>query len=172
MALAATSAGLQRIIDAVRAHTLKYGWTLNFNKTLVLVFGSEQLRTEQEGVRFFWGDAELRRAAAVKCLGIHFSDDMSWATHIAEAARKGWSSYHAWAPVLASSRIHVATKKRLIDIVFGWLWSIASNCGVPLLCPRTRHHCKALLWCWRRRAASPAAYKQRQPSMHGNDVRA
>ena len=115
MALAATSAGLQRIINAVRAHSLKYGWTLNLNKTLVLVFGSEQLRTEQQGVRFFWGDAELRRAAAVKYLGIHFSDDMSWATHIAEAARKGWASYHAWAPVLASSRIHVATKKRLID---------------------------------------------------------
>ena len=35
--------------------------------------------------------------------------------HIAQAVRKGWAAYHAWAPVLASTRIHVATKKRLID---------------------------------------------------------
>ena len=47
------------------------------------------------GVRVFWGDAELRRTAAVKYLGIHFREDMTWATRVAEAAPKGWASYHA-----------------------------------------------------------------------------
>ena len=114
-ALASMAAGLQRIIDAVRRHSLRYGWTLNVTKTVVLVFGTALQRAEHAGAVFRWGDAALPRAPSAKYLGVVFHEGMTWDLRIAQAVRKGWAAYHAWAPVLASTRIHVATKKRLID---------------------------------------------------------
>ena len=113
--LAETSHGLQCIIDAVRSHSERWGWTLNVKKTVILVFGPPASRAAAASCAFYWGTDALPRCSSVRYLGLHLHEDGSWTEHIAAATRKGWAAYHSWAPVLASSRIRVALKIRIIN---------------------------------------------------------
>ena len=132
-ALAVTAAGLQRIIDAVRMHSWKYGWTLNVKKTLVIIFGTPAQRAALAQERFHWGAELLQRADTVKYLGVHLHADLTWRVHVAQAVRKGWATYYTWAPVLASTRIHVATKIRLLNTYLRPVMEYAAEIwGIPL----------------------------------------
>ena len=76
--LSATAAGLHRIIDVVRQHSRKWGWTLNFKKSVVMVFGTQAARAPHADHQFFWADAELPRVAKTKYLGVHFTENVTW----------------------------------------------------------------------------------------------
>ena len=94
--------------------SLRYGWTLNLKKTVIVIFGTAAQRAQFAGATLFWGSEEMRMVDSTKYLGVHFSADASWDTHVKAAVAKGQAAFHAWAPVLASPRIHVHTKKRVI----------------------------------------------------------
>lgn len=117
--LAATAHALQCIIDAVRAHSERWGWTLNVKKTVIMVYGPPLIRAAHASDAFYWGPDVLPRCSCVRYLGLHLHEDGSWSEHIAQATRKGWATYHSWAPVLASSRIRVSTKLRVLNTYIG-----------------------------------------------------
>ena len=41
--IAATQQGLQRVVDTVHAHSLRWGWSLNVHKSVVMVFGKRSV---------------------------------------------------------------------------------------------------------------------------------
>ena len=111
-----TLSGLQRIIDVVRQHSRKWGWTLNVKKSVVMVFGTQAARAPHADHQFFWAAAELPRVAKTKYLGVHFTEDVTWDLHVAEAAKKGQAVFYMWARLLASSRLSVDLKiQQIID---------------------------------------------------------
>ena len=42
--ITATQQGLQRVVDTVHAHSLRWGWSLNVHKSVVMVFGKRPVR--------------------------------------------------------------------------------------------------------------------------------
>ena len=113
-AVATSAAGLQRVIHRVHAHSLKWGWTANTQKSVVVVFGTQAVRDEAAGATWYWGDEELSRVTSVKYLGLHFHETCSWGEHVARAADKTNAALNMWAPVLASPTIPVHLKSHVI----------------------------------------------------------
>jgi hypothetical protein len=80
-----------------------------------MLVGDATARAAAQGCRFWWGDTELPQVTDTKYLGVWLSHDWTWARHIAEAKKKGFAAFHKWAHVLASSRVKVDVKLRIIQ---------------------------------------------------------
>jgi hypothetical protein len=79
-----------------------------------MLVGDATARAAAQGCRFWWGDTVLPLVTDTKYLGVWLSHDWTWARHIAEAKKKGLAAFHKWARVLASSRVKVDVKLRII----------------------------------------------------------
>ena len=53
--IAATQQGLQRVVDAVHAHSLRWGWLLNVHKSVVIVFGKRSVCARLGAPELSWG---------------------------------------------------------------------------------------------------------------------
>ena len=113
-AIATTAAGLQRIIDRVRAHSQEWEWEANTKKSTTMVFGNPDILQREEGTRWHWGEVELSRVQTMKYLGLHFHESGSWATQVDMAAAKGHQAFMQWIPVLVSPVLPVTLKRKVI----------------------------------------------------------
>jgi hypothetical protein len=111
---ATTPPGLQRVINVAKGFGDEWGCIANVLKCGVMLVGDATARAAAQGCRFWWGDTELPQGTDTKCLGIWLSHDWTWARHIAEANKTGLTAFHKGARVLASSRVKVDVKLRII----------------------------------------------------------
>ena len=84
---AATARGLQCLIDAVRAHSRCWGWTLTVPKSHVVVFGGAAARGC--GAQFSWGGSPVARRPSERYLGVHLDERGTWELQAQAAADKG-----------------------------------------------------------------------------------
>lgn len=102
LAVAAASASdLQAVIDMVRDHSQRWGWTRNVAKTSVVAFGPAASRARAHGhvadVDLFWGPTRLPRPPAEEHLGLHMHESCSWDKERSASAEKGRGSLCTWA---------------------------------------------------------------------------
>lgn len=88
------TAGLQRVLDVVRAHSLKLGWTLNVRRTVIMVFSGADARAAHAGIEFRWESEVLQRVPDANFLGLHVTEDLTWGEHVRQVANKGWGALH------------------------------------------------------------------------------
>jgi hypothetical protein len=109
--------GLQRILNAMKRYGDTWGCCANTDKTRILLVGPPEATVAARRHDFHWGTSSLTVVDQVRYLGIWLTSSWSWDTHIAAAYRKGLGAFHAWRPVLLSSRFSVAAKLRIIHSV-------------------------------------------------------
>ena len=109
---AGTPAGLQLLLDAVRAHGQEWGWAVNVSKTRVMVFGDAAAR--RCTADFMWGDIKLSRAATEKYLGLLMDECCTWEQQLQAAAAEGRAALYVWMRALRSPCLPAAAE-RLID---------------------------------------------------------
>ena len=109
-----TPLGLQRIIDVMKCFGDTWGCLANVKKSHVMLVGPDAARAGARGVRFRWGNHELAIVDKTKYLGLWLTKDWTWPCHVAEARRKGMLAFRKWTPVLASPRLTVNVKLRVI----------------------------------------------------------
>ena len=114
-ALTTSPAGLQRVIDVVRRHSQRWGWSANVVKSVTMVFGARTAQARAQGDSWTWGTHTLHRVSSIRYLGVHLHETGSWEPHVQQAAHKGLQVLHKWARVLASSRLPVCHKLRLVN---------------------------------------------------------
>ena len=68
--IAATQQGLQRVVDAVHTHSLRWGWLLNVAKLVVMVFGKRSVCARLGAPELSWRACRLPTADKVKFLGL------------------------------------------------------------------------------------------------------
>ena len=90
---AASARGLQLLIDAVREHSRRWGWTLNVPKSHVVVFGGSAAWACTS--RFCWGPHQLTRVPCERYLGIHLHESCTWDRQVQAAADKGRRALYA-----------------------------------------------------------------------------
>jgi len=112
---ATSAAGQQRMLNVVRAHSLRWGWDLNTVKTVIVTFGDAAALAAAADDVFLWGDQVLRIASAAKYLGLMFRADGRWQDQEDAAAKKCLAAFYAWAPALSSRRLPVALKRDFIN---------------------------------------------------------
>ena len=112
---ASTPHGMQRVIDAVRTHSQRWGWAANVRKTVVAVFGHPTMCTQYANAEFWWGSERLQVSPNAKYLGLHLRSDMTWHDQHAAAAQKGRSAAAVYAPLLASDRLPVRLKLSVLS---------------------------------------------------------
>ena len=100
--IAATQQGMQRVVQAVHLHSLRWGWMLNVPKSIVMVFGTQSLCARLGAPELWWGDSRLPTADTVKYLGLRPGSSGGWAAQQAAGAANGWAALHRWLPVLRS----------------------------------------------------------------------
>ena len=71
--IGATQQGLQRVVQAVHMHSLRWVWMLNVPKSIVMVFGTQSLCVRLGAPDLWWGDSRLPTADTVKYLGLRRS---------------------------------------------------------------------------------------------------
>ena len=96
--VAATQQGLQRVVDAVHTHSLRWGWLLNVPQSVVMVFGKRSVCACLGAPELSWGACRLPTADTVKYLGLRLE------------LEGGWAAQHLWLPVLCSQCLSAATK--------------------------------------------------------------
>jgi len=112
--IATSAAGLQRVIDRVRAHSAEWEWEANTKKSTTMVFGPPDILQAEQHSQWHWGDTQLNRVQTMKYLGLHFHESGSWAAHIDMAATKGHHALRQWLPVLLNSALPVSLKRKVI----------------------------------------------------------
>ena len=110
-----TPEGMQRVIDVVRAHSLRWGWSVNVRKTAVVIFGHETIRAQYAACDFWWGTDRLQLHQSAKYLGLHLRADTTWQDQHAAAVQKGRGAAAMYAPLLASNRLPVRLKLLLLS---------------------------------------------------------
>ena len=112
--IAASQQGLQRVADAVHAHSLRWGWLLNVHKSPVVVFGKRSVCARPGAPALSWGTCRLPTSDTVKYLGLRLESDGGWAAQQAAGAANGWAALHhatdQWLPTLRSRYFSAATK--------------------------------------------------------------
>ena len=73
--IAATQQGLQRVVDAVHTHSLRWGWLLNVPKSVVMVFGKQSVCARLGAPELSWDACRLPTADTVKYLGLHLESE-------------------------------------------------------------------------------------------------
>ena len=89
--IAATQQDLQRVVQAVHFHSLRWGWMLNVPKLIVMVFGTQSLCARLGAPDLWWGtrDSRLPTADTVKYLGLRPGSSGGWAAQQAAGAANG-----------------------------------------------------------------------------------
>ena len=113
-AFAATPRGMQRIIDTVREHSLRWGWQINVRKTVVVIFGPASVRALHAATAFRWGNTVLQVQSSAKYLGVHMRADTSWRDQHAVAMQKGRAASIIYSPLMASHRLPVNLKLQVL----------------------------------------------------------
>ena len=108
--IAATQQGLQRVVDAVHTHSLRWGWLLNVPKSVAMVFGNRSVCACLGAPELLWGACRLPTADIVKYLGLRLESEGGWAAQQAAGAANGWAALHQWLPVLRSQYLSAASK--------------------------------------------------------------
>ena len=108
--IAATQQSLQRVVDAVHTHSLRWGWLLNVPKWVVMVFGKRPGCARLGAPELSWGACRLPTADTVKYLGVRLEWEGGWAAQQAAGAASGWEALHQWLPVLRSQYLCAAPK--------------------------------------------------------------
>ena len=108
--IAVTQQGLQRVVQAVHLHSLRWGGMLNVPKSIVMVFGTQSLCDRLGAPNLWWGDSRLPTADTVEYLGLRLESSGGWAVQQAAGAANGWAALHRWQPVLRSRHLSAATK--------------------------------------------------------------
>ena len=68
--IAATQQGLQRVVDAVHNHRLRWAWLVNVPKPVVMVFGKWSVCALRGAPELLWGACRLPTVDTVKYLGL------------------------------------------------------------------------------------------------------
>ena len=108
--IAATQQGLQRVVQAVHLHSLRWGWSLNVPNSIVLVFGMQSLCARLGAPDLWWRDSRLPTADTVKYVGLRLESSGGWAAQQVAGAANGWAALHRRLPVLRSRHLSAATK--------------------------------------------------------------
>ena len=108
--IAATQHGLQRVVDAVHAHSLPRGWSLNVHKSVVMVVGKRSVCVRLGVPALSWCTCHLPTSETVKYLGLRLESEGGWAAQQAAGEANGWAALHRWLPVLRSQYLSAATK--------------------------------------------------------------
>ena len=135
--IAATQQGLQRVVQAVRLHSLRWGWLLNVPKSIVMVFGARSVRARLGAPELWWGDGRQPTADTIKYLGLHPESCGGWVAQ--QAAADAWAALLRWLPVLRCQHLSAATK--LLVRQLGVLLSRIAPCmsyGMELWRPAKR----------------------------------
>ena len=73
------------------------------------------MQARAQGDSWTWGMHTLHTASSIRYLGVHLHESVSWEAHVQQAAHKGLQVLHKWARVLASLRLPVCHKLRLVN---------------------------------------------------------
>ena len=87
--IAATQRGQQRVLDAVHAHSLRWGWGWGWslNAQCSMCTSSGSLGTPE----LSWGMCRLPTSDTVTYLGLRLELDGGWAAQQAAGAANGWA---------------------------------------------------------------------------------
>ena len=112
--LSPTQPGLQRIVNVAKAFGDKWGCKANTKKSVVMLFGTRGAVAEAPPIAVHWGEDALRSVETTKYLGLWLTQDWQWSVHAQKTLAKASCAFHKWVPVLASRRISVAVKRRIV----------------------------------------------------------
>jgi hypothetical protein len=115
-----------------------WGCCANTAKSHILLVGPSAAVQEAQRDEFRWGCSPLQVVDKVKYLGLWFTSDWSWDTHIAAAYRKGLGAFHAWRRVLVSPRVSVSVKLRVFHSVIRPVLEYGMEVWGPVAPPLTR----------------------------------
>ena len=135
---ASTPEGMQRVIDVVRTHSQRWGWSVNVRKTMVVLFGQAQVRAQYKGQVFWWGSERLQLHSSAKYLGLHVRSDTSWQDQQEAATQKGRAAAAMYAPLLASGRLSVRLKLLIMSTRIEPTMTYAMEVWSPPVCGRQR----------------------------------
>ena len=130
-AMSTTPEGLQRIIDRLHEHSLRWGWTANTKKSVIMSFGDCATRHQDAHLTWAWKDTELKRVETFKYLGLHFHESGCWEEHVKQKAHNANVAFIKWSPVLASPRLSVALKLNVIKTHIVPIMSFAMEVWSP-----------------------------------------
>ena len=134
--IAATQQGLQRVVDAVHNHSLRWGWLLNLPKSVVMVFGKRSVCARLGAPELLWGACRLPTMDTVKYLGLRLESERGWAAQQAAGAANGWAALHQWLPVLRIQYLTTATKLLVLRSRIAPCMTYGINCGaLPRMVP-------------------------------------
>ena len=107
--IAATQQGLQLVVQAVRLHSLRWGWLLNVPKSIVMVFRTRSVCARLGDPDLWWVDSRLPTADPVEYLGLHLESSGGCAVQQAGGAANGWATLHRWLPGLRCQHLSPET---------------------------------------------------------------
>ena len=108
--IAARQQGLQRDVQAVHLHSLRWGWLLNVPKSIGMVSGKRSVCARLGAPELWWDDSHLPTAGTVKYLGLCLESCGGVVAQQAAGAASGWAALHLWLPCLRCQHLSAATK--------------------------------------------------------------
>ena len=101
--------GLQQLIDAVRGYCNKWRLRANVNKSAVMVFSKQAVKSQCK-----WGEHDLPVVSSYRYLGIDFASNGAWDVHVKKVCVNGRKKVNQLHSVLANRDINVSARRLLL----------------------------------------------------------
>ena len=104
-----SSENLQQLIDIIYGFCSKWRLHANVNKSAVLVFGKDKVKG-----KWNWGDHVLPIVSNYTYLGVDFSYNGAWDTHIKKLIKKGKQKVNQLNSIISNRYINLSARRMLL----------------------------------------------------------
>ena len=104
-----SSENLQQLIDIIYGFCSKWRLHANVNKSAVLVFGKDKVKG-----KWNWGDHVLPIVSNYTYLGVDFSYNGAWDTHIKKLIKKGKQKVNQLNSIISNPYINLSARRMLL----------------------------------------------------------
>ena len=104
-----SSENLQQLIDFIYGFCSKWRLHANVNKSAVLVFGKDKVKG-----KWNWGDHVLPIVSNYTYLGVDFSYNGAWDTHIKKLIKKGKQKVNQLNSIISNRYINLSARRMLL----------------------------------------------------------
>ena len=109
VAITESSENLQQLIDIIYGFCSKWRLHANVNKSAVLVFGKDKVKG-----KWNWGDHVLPIVSNYTYLGVDFSYNGAWDTHIKKLIKKGKQKVNQLNSIISNRYINLSARHMLL----------------------------------------------------------
>ena len=107
-----SSDNLQQLIDIIYKFCSKWRLHANVNKSAVLVFGKDKVKG-----KWNWGDHVLPIVSNYTYLGVNFSYNGAWDTHIKKLIQNGKQTVNQLNSIISNRYINVSARCMLLSVL-------------------------------------------------------